>query len=90
MVMAQLEGPDAFVSLVRAGQLIGRCPSTLRTQAARGKLRTVKISRDHLTTRRWLHDYLLGAERRDTGRFLPYPEGYVDTGTPKPPTHSKN
>ena len=79
--MSQLEGPDDHISLVRAGKLTGRSPSTLRVQAARGRLRTVKISRDHLTTRRWLHDYLVGAERRDKGRFLPLPTDYVPPET---------
>lgn len=72
-----LEGPDDHISLIRAGQLSARNPDTLRVQAVRGRLRTVKIGRDHLTTRRWLHEYLVEAKGRDKGRFLPLPADYA-------------
>jgi hypothetical protein len=71
------EGPDDHISLGRAAELSGRSPETLRVQARAGKLRTVRRGRGHLTTRRWLHDYLMGAKQRDHGRFLRLPEGYV-------------
>ena len=72
-----LETADEHISLIRAGELSGRDAGTLRVQAARGRLRTVKIGRDHLTTRRWLHEYLIQAKQGNSGRFSPLPEGYV-------------
>ena len=72
-----LEEPDTYVSLDRAAELCARSPDTLRALAVRGRLRTVKIGRKHLTTRRWLHEYLMQASGRDQGRCLSLPESYV-------------
>lgn len=74
--MEQLEAPDQYISLRRAGELSGVTPGTLKVQAVAGKLRTVKLARDLLTTRRWLHEYLLEATGRDKGRRKPLPEAY--------------
>lgn len=74
--MPALESPDEYISLKRAGDLSGVRPTTLRVQALAGKLRTVKLARDRLTTRRWLHEYLVAAGERDKGSRLPLPEGY--------------
>ena len=71
-----LEGAEEHISLIRAAELSGRGAGTLRVQAVRGKLRTVKIGRDHLTTRRWLHDYLTQAQVNNSGRFSPLPKSY--------------
>jgi hypothetical protein len=71
-----LEGPDEYISLRRAGELSGVRPTTLRVQARGGKLRTVKLERDLLTTRRWLHAYLMAAAERDKGSRLPLPADY--------------
>jgi hypothetical protein len=77
-MMLQLEGPDDPITLKRAGELSGVSPSTLRTQALAGKLRTNKLGpRTQVTTRRWLHEYLMEAAERDKGRRLPLPEDYV-------------
>lgn len=72
-----LEDTDEHISLIRAGELSGRDAGTLRVQAVRGKLHTVKIGRDHLTTRRWLHEYLTQAQQNNSGRFSPLPAEYV-------------
>jgi hypothetical protein len=71
-----LEGPDEYISLKRAGALSGVRPTTLRVQALAGKLRTVKLARDLLTTRRWLHEYLMAADERDKGARKPLPPDY--------------
>lgn len=75
---ADLEGPDAHISLDRAAVLSGRSPETLRVLATRGRLRTVKRGRNYLTTRRWLHEYLLRARANDNDgdRFLYLPTDY--------------
>ena len=69
-----LEGPEEYISLARAGELSGCNPDTLRVQAVRGRLRTVKIGRAHLTNRRWLHEYLVATGQRDK---VPLPADYV-------------
>lgn len=71
-----LEGPDDYISIRRASELGGVSAGTLRNQALAGKLATTKLAHDLLTTRRWLHAYLMAASARDTGRRLPLPEGY--------------
>ena len=73
----QLEGPDEIISLRRAGELSGVSPGTLRNQAIAGKLQTRKLgARMLVTTRRWLHAYLLAASDNDKGSRLPLPNGY--------------
>ena len=72
-----LEGADEHITLKRASDLSGLSTETLRVQANAGKLRTVKLGRDHLTTRRWLHHYLTEASERDKGNRKPLPEGYA-------------
>jgi hypothetical protein len=74
-----LEGSNQYISLARAADLSGQSAETLRAQAVRGRLRTIKIGRDHLTTRRWVHEYLVEARQRNKGRRrLPPVEMPVD------------
>src|SRR5579871_863594 len=75
--MECLEGPDEYISLARAAQIAGLSPGTLRNQALKGKLNTVQVARNNLTTRRWLHEYLHAADAAQGGRRKPLPEGYV-------------
>jgi hypothetical protein len=75
--MAALEAPDVYISLTRAAELAGRRFEILRVQAVRGRLRTIKTGGEHLTTRRWLHEYLLRAAPNGSERFLPLPADYV-------------
>ena len=73
---AQLEGPDEYIALARAGQLAGVAPGTLRNQALAGKLRTVKLAHDLLTTRRWLHEYLESRDDSRGAKPAPLPADY--------------
>ena len=72
-----LEAPDQYISIARAAQLAGLSPVTLRIQVQRGKLHTVKLARDLLTTRRWLHDYLVNRDDSRGAQPLPLPPEYV-------------
>jgi hypothetical protein len=72
-----LEAPDEYISLTRAAELSGRREKTLYDLAMTRRLRTVKMHRQHLTTRRWLHAYLLEARANTKGQFHPLPENYV-------------
>ena len=81
----RLEDPDEMISLRRAGDLSGVSPGTLRNQAIAGKLQTRKLGpRMLVTTRRWLHAYLLAASGRDKGSRLPLPQGYRVPDAPGP------
>ncbi len=73
---APLEAPDVSISLTRAAELSGRKVETLRMQAVRGRLRSVRQGREHFTTRRWLHEYLQRTLANDGERFLAVPAGY--------------
>jgi hypothetical protein len=84
-VVERLEGPDEYITLKRASALSGLKPSTLGVQAVAGKLKTIKPGHDLFTTRRWLHEYLTEADKRDKGRRLPLPEGYVTPEGEGPP-----
>jgi hypothetical protein len=75
-MVAALEAPDTYITLRRASQLSGVSSGTLRVQANKGKLHTVRLGHDLLTTRRWLHAYLMEASERDRGRRLPLPADY--------------
>jgi hypothetical protein len=68
-----------LIGLTRAAELSGLSAGSLRIQARKGRLRTVKPSTDLLTTRVWLHEYLTS---RDTtfGKVKPLPPGYVAPG----------
>jgi hypothetical protein len=72
-----LEEPDELISLARAAALSGLHAGTLRNQAIAGKLKSLKVARDHLTTRRWLHDYLTARETARGGRPAALPADYV-------------
>lgn len=73
----RLEAPDAYISIARAAQLAGLSPKTLSVQIWRGKLRTVKLAHDRLTTRRWLHEYLAHRDTSRGGQPAPLPPIYV-------------
>jgi hypothetical protein len=75
--MAALEGTDEFILLRRAAELSGRSPKTLHEQAMQRRLRTVKLGYNRLTTRRWLHEYLMQAGAHAKERFRPIPEDYA-------------
>ena len=72
-----LEQPDELISLRRAAELAGITLGTVRSQASAGKLRTRAVGHERLTTRLWLHEYLMVADERDKGTRKPLPEGYV-------------
>ncbi len=73
--MADREGPDDYIALAHAAELCGLSAGTLRNQALNGRLQTVKLAGNHVTTRRWLHAYLVS--RGDTnGRAAPLPADY--------------
>src|SRR5690349_5365862 len=52
-IMATLEGPDDYISLGRAARLSGRSLHTIVDRAFTGRLRTVKVAKQRLTTRLW-------------------------------------
>ncbi|MGH2412009.1 MAG: hypothetical protein ACRDGS_16830 [Chloroflexota bacterium] len=73
--MEQLESADSYLSMARA-EAISRIPAAVLTaHAEAGRLRALFHDDNWLTTRRWLHHYLLN----DLGdhRSLPLPHGYV-------------
>ncbi len=76
-----MEDPDEFVGLPRAAEISGLSVHTLRGQVRMGKLKIQRFGHERLTTRRWLHEYLMGADERDKGRRKPLPEGYVAPDT---------
>jgi hypothetical protein len=65
-----------LISLKRAAQIGGVSPITLRQQARRNNLKTVKLAHDLLTTRVWLHEYLMAREQHP-GPRKPLPPDYV-------------
>jgi hypothetical protein len=71
-----IEPPDQFISIARAAEIAGLSPKTLRHQAVAGKLQTVKLAHDLLTTRRFLHSYLTQRDDSRGATPLPLPEGY--------------
>jgi hypothetical protein len=76
--MHDLEGPDELISLRRAAKIAGLAKSSLKGQAYVGRLRTVRDGQRYLTTRRWLHAYLL-SRKPESGR-KELPPGYVAPG----------
>jgi hypothetical protein len=84
--MEGLEPVDTYITLARAGQISGLSPETLRKQAHPRKgqpprLRTVRLGHDRLTTRRWLHEYLMGRDERNQ-HAAPLPDDYVPPEVP--------
>lgn len=71
--MAELEEPDASITLRRAATICGLAPNTLRVAAQDGRLTATRIGRDWLTTRRHLHHYL---RDRSRGAIKPVPADY--------------
>jgi hypothetical protein len=75
--MEELEEPAQLITLQRASELSGVAAATLANQARSGKLRTVKVTaRMRMTTRVWLHQYLMARDPR-RGRPAPLPPDYV-------------
>ena len=70
-----LEAPDQPISLARAAALAGLSVNTLRHQAKKERLKVQRLGREQYTTRRWLHEYLVGRESA-FGQDAPLPEGY--------------
>ncbi len=62
------ESPDQYITLRRAAQIAGLTYTTLKSQArpranSAPKLRVVRLGpRTVLTTRAWLHEYLMGRD----------------------------
>jgi hypothetical protein len=75
--MTDLEGPDEWITITRAARISGLAKSTLSHQAVAGKLQSRLSGHNRLTTRRWLHQYLMDASERDKGKRKPLPPGYV-------------
>jgi hypothetical protein len=73
--MTDLEGPDELIPLPRAGELAGLAATSLVGPAILGRLRTIRDGRRRLTTRRWLHAYLM-SRNPESGR-KPLPADYV-------------
>jgi hypothetical protein len=71
--MVELEGPDRWITIVRAAEIAGLTPRTLRAVAKEGRLQARKLGPDWITTRRHLHTYLMG---RRLGASKPLPEYY--------------
>lgn len=77
-----LEASDAPITLTRAAELAGLSPSTLRVQANNYRrtsgaigLQATRMGRDWVTTRRQLHEYLMGRDETNT-HAAPLPPGY--------------
>jgi hypothetical protein len=73
--MPDLEGPDELIPLRRATEIAGLAEPSLRGHALLGRLQTIRDGRRHLTTRRWLHEYLMS--RNPTSGRKPLPADYV-------------
>jgi hypothetical protein len=73
--MPDLEGPDEYITLRRAGTISGLTPIALRSQCLSGRLRTLRAQNRRFTTRRWLHAYLM-SRKAASGR-KPLPPDYV-------------
>ena len=76
-----LEPSDTYITLARAAQLSGLAAGTLRVlsnprDGKEPRLRTVRLGHDRLTTRRWLHEYLMGRDGRNQ-QAAPLPPDYV-------------
>jgi hypothetical protein len=76
--MTDLEGPDDLIPLQRATEIAGLARASLFGPALLGRLRTIRDGQHYLTTRRWLHAYLL-SRNRVSGR-RPLPPGCVAPG----------
>lgn len=74
----RLEGPMEWITLQRAGEISGVSPETLRRVAQRGRLRVKKMGPLNVTTRFYLHQYLVSRSTR--GHTKPLPPGYVVPG----------
>jgi hypothetical protein len=69
-----LEGPGARIILRHAAQLSGVAYSTLHNQARAGRLQSWRTGHERLTTRLWLHAYLVS---RESHPARPLPPDYV-------------
>jgi hypothetical protein len=71
--MTDLEGPDEQIPLHRAAEIAGLAEVSLNAPVRLGRLRTTREG--YLTTRRWLHEYLMSRPHA-SGR-KPLPPDYV-------------
>jgi hypothetical protein len=71
--MAELEGPDRPITIVRAAQIAGLRARTLRGAAENGRIYAARLGPDWVTSRRHLHRYL---KRRRRGPRPSFPDGY--------------
>jgi hypothetical protein len=69
--MPDLEGPDDLITLARAGEIAGLAATSLVGPAILGRLRTIRDGRRRLTTRRWLHEYLMSRNPVSGRKQLP-------------------
>jgi hypothetical protein len=69
--MTDLEGPDEQIPLHRAAEIAGLARASLFRRALLGRLRTIRDGQHYLTTRRWLHAYLMSRDRVSGRRPLP-------------------
>jgi hypothetical protein len=76
--MPDLEGPDELIPLRRAAEIAGVSIQDLRRYARQRRLRTIRRGQRYLTTRRWLHAYLM-SRKPESGRE-PLPPDYVAPG----------
>jgi hypothetical protein len=74
--MDQLEAPDQPIPLARAAEIAGLSYATVRVQADRGKLETIRYGHERLTTRRLLHRYLMARDGSRGGKPAPLPPDY--------------
>ena len=72
-----LEPPDQPITLERAAAIAGLAVGTVRKQAQRGKLGTVRYGHERLTTRRLLHGYLTNRDDSRGGTASPLPSDYM-------------
>ncbi len=74
--MPEVEPPLHYITMARASEISTILPAVLSNQARAGRLQSIKLGNTLVTTRVWLHEYLLSRETRQ-GRRKPLPEGYV-------------
>ncbi len=65
-----------FMTVAHASAISGVAAGTLSNQARLGRFQSVKLSHTLLTTRVWLHEYIMSRATRQ-GRRKPLPADYV-------------
>jgi len=66
-----------YITLARASEISGVAATTLSNQARAGKLQTKLLGRTRITTRVWLHEYLVARDAHQGPRKA-LPESYQD------------